>query len=40
MITMYGKYTSALVYTVENEQYALDEHARAQIQMICNHPSA
>ena len=40
MITIYGKYTNALVYTVENEQYALDEYARAQIQMICNHPSA
>ncbi|MCR5120758.1 MAG: RtcB family protein [Lachnospiraceae bacterium] len=40
MITIYGKYTNALVYTVKNEEYALEEHARAQIQMICNHPSA
>ena len=40
MITIYGKYTNAQVYTVKNEEYALEEHARAQIQMICNHPSA
>ena len=40
MITIYGKYTNATVYTVENELYALDEYARKQIQMICNHPSA
>lgn len=38
--TIYGKYTDAIVYTVENEQYALDEYARKQLQMICNHPSA
>ncbi len=38
--TIYGKYTNAIVYTVENEQYALDEYARKQLQMICNHPSA
>lgn len=29
MITIYGKYTNAIVYTTENEQYALDEYARA-----------
>ncbi|SEF55323.1 RNA-splicing ligase RtcB, repairs tRNA damage [Eubacterium ruminantium] len=40
MITIYGKYTNAIVYTVENELYALDDHARKQLQMICNHPSA
>ena len=40
MITIYGKYTNALVYTVKKEEYALEDHARAQIQMICNHPSA
>ena len=40
MITIYGKYTNALVYTVENELYALEDYARKQLQMICNHPSA
>jgi len=40
MITIYGKYTNAIVYTVDNEQYAIDEYARKQLQMICDHPSA
>lgn len=40
MITIYGKYTNAVVYTVENEMYALEDYARKQLQMICNHPSA
>ncbi len=40
MITIYGKYTNAIVYTVENELYALEEYARKQLQMVCNHPSA
>ena len=40
MITIYGKYTNAIVYTVENEIYALEDYARKQLQMICNHPSA
>ena len=40
MITIYGKYTNALVYTVENEEYALEEYARKQLQRICDHPSA
>ena len=40
MITIYGKYTNAVVYTTENEQYAMDEYARKQLQMICDHPSA
>ena len=26
MITIYGKYTNAIVYTVENELYALEEN--------------
>ena len=39
MITIYGKYTNAIVYTTENEQYAMDEYARKQLQMICDHPS-
>lgn len=39
MITIYGKYTNAIVYTVDSEQYAIDEYARKQLQMICNHPS-
>ena len=40
MITIYGKYTNAIVYTVENEKYALEEYARKQLQRICDHPSA
>ena len=40
MIQIYGKYANAYVYTVKNEEYALEEYARAQLQMICNHPSA
>ena len=40
MIEIYGKFAKAIVYTVENETYALEDYARAQIQMICNHPSA
>ncbi len=40
MITIYGSATNAIVYTVDNEQYAIDEYARKQLQMICNHVSA
>ena len=40
MVTIYGKYTNAVVYTVENEIYALEDYARKQLQMICNHPIA
>ena len=40
MITIYGKYSNAIVYTVENEEYALEEYARKQLQRICDHPSA
>lgn len=40
MITIYGKYTNAIVYTVENETYALEDYARKQLQRICDHPSA
>lgn len=40
MITIYGKYTNAIVYSVENEEYALEEYARKQLQRICDHPSA
>lgn len=40
MLTIYGKYTNAIVYTTNNEEYAIDEHARKQLQMICDHPSA
>lgn len=40
MITIYGKYATALVYTVKNEEYALEDYARAQLQMICDHPSS
>lgn len=40
MITIYGKYTNAKVYTVENEIYSLDEYARKQLQMICDNPVA
>jgi len=40
MLTIYGKYTNAVVYTVAQEQYAIDEYARKQLKMICDHPSA
>lgn len=40
MITIYGKYTNAIVYTTQNDEYALDEYARKQLQMICDHPSS
>lgn len=40
MIQIYGKYTDAIVYTCENEKYTMDEYARKQIQMLCNHQSA
>lgn len=40
MITIYGKYTNAIVYTTHNDEYALDDYARKQLQMICDHPSA
>lgn len=40
MITIYGKYTNAIVYTTDNEQYAIDDYARKQLQMICDHPSS
>ena len=40
MLTIYGKYTNAIVYTVANQEYALEDYARKQLQMICNHPSA
>ncbi|MBR6258359.1 MAG: RtcB family protein [Lachnospiraceae bacterium] len=40
MITIYGKYTKAYVHTVKSEEYAIEEYARAQLQMICDHPSA
>ena len=26
MITIYGKYTNAIVYTTDNEQYAIDDY--------------
>ena len=40
MIVIYGKYANAHVYTVKSEEFCLDTHARAQIQMLCDHPSA
>ncbi len=40
MITIYGKYTNAYVYTTNNEEYTIDDYARKQLQMICDHPSA
>ena len=39
MLTIYGAYANAIVYTVKDEEYALDPYARKQIQMICNNPS-
>lgn len=40
MITIYGKYANAVVYTTNREEYAIDDYARKQLQMICNHPSS
>lgn len=40
MIKIYGKYTNAVVYTTHKEEYAIDDYARKQLQMICDHPSA
>ena len=40
MIEIYGKFAKAIIYTVKNEEYALEDYARSQIQMICNNPSA
>lgn len=40
MITIYGRFTNAIVYTTNNEEYAIDNYARKQLQMICDHPSA
>ncbi|MDE6760948.1 MAG: RtcB family protein [Lachnospiraceae bacterium] len=40
MITIYGKYANAVVYTVRNEEYAIEEYARRQLQRICDHKSA
>ena len=40
MLTIYGKYANATVYTTNNEEYAIDEYARKQLQMVCDHPSA
>ena len=40
MLTIYGKYTNAVVHTVKNEEYAIEDYARAQLQMICDHPSS
>jgi len=40
MITIYGKYANAIVYTVKKEEYAIEDYARAQLQMICDHPSS
>lgn len=39
MITIYGKYTNAVVYTTNHEEYAIDDYARKQLQRICDHPS-
>ncbi len=40
MLTIYGKYANAVVHTVKNEEYAIEEYARAQLQMICDYPSS
>lgn len=40
MITIYGKYADAVVYTTDNQEYAIDTYARKQLQMLCDHPSA
>jgi len=40
MVTIYGRFANAVVYTTDNEEYAIDMYARKQLQMLCNHPSA
>lgn len=40
MITIYGKYADAVVYTTSNEEYNFDNYSRKQLQMLCDHPSA
>lgn len=40
MIEIYGQYANAIVYTCENEAFALDEYARKQLTMLCNHKCA
>lgn len=36
MKTLNGVYTSATIFTVKNETYAIDQHALAQLQMLCD----
>lgn len=40
METIKGAYTSAQIFTINNPQNAIDQYARAQIQMICNQESS
>ena len=35
-ILIEGKYAAAKVFTVDNEEHAIDPHAMAQIKMICD----
>lgn len=40
METIKGAYTSAQIFTINNPQNAIDQYARAQIQMICDQESS
>ena len=36
MKTIEGAYTSAQIFTINNEATAIDDYAKAQIKMICD----
>ncbi len=40
METIKGAYTSAHIYTTKNKETAIDQYARAQLQMICDQESS
>lgn len=40
METIKGAYTSAHIYTTNNNETAIDQYAMAQLQMICDHESS
>lgn len=40
MITINGIYTSANIFTTQNQEHAIDDYAVQQLQMLCNHETA
>lgn len=40
MITINGIYTSANIFTTQNQEYVIDDYAVQQLQMLCNHETA